>query len=269
MGMFLRSPPMETLHLLLIEDTSADATDFVNQIQNKYPKGVSIVWRQTLDEAFRYLATHEVDQIWVDKELPDFNGADIAEALRKLKSFVDPSELYLLSASNSIVGTPKGSKVVAQPSTGEEKVLELVTQLLEKRSSSGTTKVQFAQIEGKIATLKYRLERAEDILRDIPQKLDELAIEQRFIKDFLNTQIPAIERKLSGLEEKVREAKGSETSKIERWKIYGGIVVTVLTVTGGVLSIALPIVLPRMLEGEKQEIKQDIRDSLKKDGRSR
>lgn len=255
-----------TLQLLLIEDNPADATEFINRIQARYPDGVAIAWKQTLETAFKHLKSHEVDQIWIDKELPELGRSNIAEVLSALKTYIDPSELYLLSISDSSTETLRDAKLVVK--TGRDgdsqRILEIVTQLLQKRSS-GTTQVHFAKMEGQLAKLEYRVDKLDEALRGLPQKLEEIIIEQRLLKD-LASRIPAIGEKISELESRVREQGSTAVTAVEKWKAIGGIAAAVLGVVGVGLSIIVPIVLPKLLEGEvKQEIKQHVKEDLKRD----
>lgn len=251
---------MPSLKLLLIEDTPADATLFISQIQDSLGVEVEVEWRTRLTDAVGQLEAvgeEHYDQIWLDPGLPDLGSANIGKALALLKKYVPAGELRLLSglAQPAVAKQAEShnvavvSKASLQPS-GNQEILEMVKELLAKRSSSGaTTRVEMARYEGKLANLEYKVEENSRRLEKIEQGIDRmnnLAFELSAIKDLLG-KIPALEQSVREVKSAQSEAKKASDAQWDFRKaavtvIAGGLITGVI----GVITTLGPILIPRL-----------------------
>jgi hypothetical protein len=204
---------MPIIKLLLIEDNPRDATLFCDQLQQELSGNVEIEWKTRLDDALYWLesctAAQKPDQIWLDPGLPDLAQGSIGKALSSLKSHVPTGELRMLSSLASPVARAQAAEnqvpVVSKNQlidSGNSQILEIVREMLYKRSSGSTVSIANAKLEGKIATLEVkmdifsrqvetntpRIERTEANAQELSRRVSELATELASLKKSIADQ---------------------------------------------------------------------------------
>lgn len=229
---------MPNLELLLIEDTPADAMLFMEQIQQQYGSDVQIVWKKTLAEAKLYLAENTVDQIWLDRVLPDFNANNFATEVAALKKHLtseDKNELYLLTASPppNVTAQAKAAHVdiVSKDDlmpAGDSQILAMVTQLLAKRSFGATVRVE---TESRLVRMEMKLEHLTQALGSIGELknlVEQLRVETSLMREHVN--------KVPDLSGQVAELKKASTNRdqleIKKLDMRQAIILAIITGMG-------------------------------------
>lgn len=184
---------MNPAKLLLIEDTPSDATLFCDQIQRQLGNEVEIEWRTRLSDALAWLEAGNVpDQIWLDPGLPDLREQNVGKALATLKGYVPIGELRLISSTIAPALASQAAKhdvPVVEKGNESAQILQIVQDLLSKRSSGATTRVELARVEGAIAKLEYQVEAnitRLDKIEEVIDRLSTLAFEVGALKDSMN-----------------------------------------------------------------------------------
>ena len=258
---------MNTLRLLLIEDSASDATLFIDQIQNSLGhEVVEVEWRTRLSEALSLLESGQVfDQIWIDPGLPDLGQQNIGKALATLKRHLrSEGELRMISSLSS----PTIAKQAAQhnvevlqkdalTSTNNE-ILAIVRDMLAKRSSSGTIKVELARFEGTIAKMEYQIGENTKAIAAILTILDpmrnvvgELHSVKQIVEPLRNVtyELSLIKDTLKREAETAEKEKSAEKEvTVKRLDLMQAIILALITTVGSISVIVLPKVVDRWLE---------------------
>lgn len=232
---------MNPAKLLLIEDSSADATLFTDQIQNQLGSDIEIEWKTRLSDALAWLeAGNKPDQIWLDPGLPDL-GQGISKALTTLKKYVPAGELRLLSStvSPSLARAAEQQQVeVLHKDATTTQVLQIVQELLSKRSGGTTARIETAKLEGKIAKLEYQLDISHTRLARIEATLERLStvsFEVGTVKEALN-RIPQLEKALSELQ---KTSESTQQIRLKRWDVMQAIIVALISAAVAIGTILL------------------------------
>lgn len=249
---------MNPAKLLLIEDNPSDATLFCDRIQNELGSEIEIEWKTRLTDAMAWLeAGNRPDQIWLDPGLPDLGQQNLGKALSTLKKYVAAGELKLLSSTvaPSVARAAEQQQVqVLNKDATNTQVLQIVQELLTKRSGGTTARVEAAKLEGKIAKIEYQVGSTLERLARIEAALERLAtvaFEVNATREALN-RIPPLEAKFKEfqqqLEAKIREfqqfREGSQQVRLKRMDMLQAIFIALIS--GGVAlgTLALPKLLP-------------------------
>ena len=248
---------MSNLELLLIEDTPADAMLFMEQIQQQYGSDVQIIWKKNLAEAKLYLADNMVDQIWLDRVLPDFNIHNFATEVAALKKHLnseDKNELYLLTASPppNVQAQAKAAHVdiVSKDDlmpAGDSQILAMVTQLLAKRSSGATVRVE---TESRLVRMEVKLEHLIHTLGaigELKNLVEQLRVETSLMREHVN-QVPTLTSQVSELKKASTNRDNLEIKKLDMRQAIilaiitgiGTLAITWLTKMGGDSKLPSP-----------------------------
>lgn len=234
------------LKVLLIEDTRSHAVRFINKIQEEIGRDIQVEWRISLNAALQYLRSNEVDQIWLDACLPDIEDKEIPGALEALKRYVEPGEVRVLTEDTPEAEFRRKTRLSSQYDVVDKaqmpQMLEAIQQLLAKRSNStsATTKVELARLEGQIIHLQYqqtedrdRVNSLEQRLTRCEQQLSEFSIQLRLVSDQLKV-LPDLQKSISTLlsldeKEKRRNSTFTEIMKVLIPAVIGG-AIAILTI---------------------------------------
>ena len=232
------------LNILLIEETAADATIFIDQLQNFAGRDINVVWHQKLQSALALLESGQAfDQIWLDPELSDLT-ADIAKALAHLKRFVPPGEVRLIGQNFSPddLITARKQHVDVVSTSNNRDVIEIVAELLKRRSSNGTTRVEMARTEGALARLEWQVTQMSDMLKrttDLAARNQDLIVgtqtELVFVKD-LAKKIPDLESIVAAIKSG-REEK--QKIQFKRWELIVALITTLVVALVGPVLLKL------------------------------
>lgn len=258
--------------VLLIEDTAADAGRFTRQIKEKVGDDVHVVWCRTLGEAKRHLASIEVDQIWID--MGDFADRDISHEIAHLKQFVPDDQFFMLGAVSTTLRTQAQNQNVQIVSKDglrakdpeQSQILQIVLEMLQKRSSGATTKVDLAKQGVQLLHLEGKVERMETLFEDLRVGLQMMSTkiqEQGMELKAIQAAVQTIAQKLPEVEKKVNQRESGDTLRIERWKVLGTIIGGLLAATATVIVAMTQFVVPKMIEQKGNQIQQQIQQEVK------
>jgi len=238
---------MTLLRLLLIEDTPSDATLFIDQIQNSIGHEVEIDWVQRLGEAMVQLESgRKYDQIWLDPGLPDLREQSIGKALVTLKQFVPPGEVRMISSIAAPAVAQQAQQhdvaVVQKASLSRDgEILDIVREMLNRRSGGSTIKVANARLEVKVINLEEqvkinteRLNQIESQLRLVADRFTTIPFELESIKRILQEQKEAIAKQ----KDEKKEARASRTS----------VTVSIITAISAMVVAIVANVAPKLVD---------------------
>lgn len=188
------------LNILLIENSPDYARAFRRSLRELLPdpRAVAIHWSKSASEAMHYLQSAEadfLDQIWVEQTI--VTKAELPKLLAMLEK-IAPREVHQL-----FKGVPVGAG--AEKFTSSYHYLAaIVGELMSKKSSGATARVENARLEGKIAANDYRIEQLE-------KSFGQLAEEARSCNRHLDERLDVIERTIAA-------NSSNATAQIERMK---------------------------------------------------
>lgn len=244
------------LNILLIEETAADATSFISQLQDFASEDIEVVWKSKLTDALALLESGQsFDQIWLDPDLSDLRSTDISKALLSLKRFVPAGEVRMIGSNlSSRVNAIARQQEVEVVSKNNNEMLAIVSELLKRRSSGTTVRVEQVRVEAALARVEWQVTQAVQAIERIQQQVNENA---EFIK-VLSSELAGLKdltRKYPDLEAAVSNLRSDREDKrffrLKRWELIVALVTTLI------VSLVAPVILKaidRLLPGDKPQI---------------